>query len=302
MTAATPPSTPTPPPSSAVVRPRAVAAGRGAAWWGEGIRMFFSSFWTWLGIMVVYIIISMLVGMVPEVGDFGHWLLTPVFMGGIMLGCRALGRGGALSVAHLFEGFQRTHFVQLLIIGVVNIGITLTIGVLVAAGVLGGFRIADWRGFGMSGDPINAMLQSIGAVGVSGALLGLLALTFAAVMAMLNWFAPALVAIEGRTAVEAMKKSFHTCIVNWLPFLVYGLLGIATAAAGLVLIVGLGLLAGAGAMFTGGDWSAMIGFALLFGLAIAALVLFIGPIMFASTYAAYADTLAEGENASRTPA
>ena len=289
------------PSSSATGHPRVAAPGRGATWWGEGIRLFFSSFWTWLGIMVIYILISMLIGLLPGIADFGHWLLTPVFMGGIMLGCRSLDRGDKLSIAHLFEGFQRAHFVQLLIIGVVNIAITLAIGVLVAAGVLGGFRIADWRGFGMSGDPLNAMLQSIGAVGVSGALLGLLALTFATVMAMLNWFAPALVAIEGRSAVEAMKKSFLACMANWLPFLIYGLLGIAAAVAALVLVVGLGLLVGAGAMFNGGDWSAIMGFALLFGILVAAMVLFIGPVVFGSTYAAYADTLAAADDASGAP-
>ncbi len=291
-----------PPSSPATGVPRVVAAGRGAAWWGEGIRLFFSSFWTWLGIMVVYVIISLLIGMVPMVGDFGHWLLTPVFMGGIMLGCRSLNHGGTLSVAHLFEGFQSSHFVQLLIIGAANIALTLAIGFLVTAGVLGGFRIADWRGFGMSGDPLGAMMHSIGAVGVSGVLLGLLAVAFATVMAMLNWFAPALVAIDGRTAIEAMKRSFSCCVANWIPFSVYGLVGIAVAVAVLLLVGGVGLLVGAGAMFSGQGFGAVVGFALLFGVLAGIFALFIGPVVFGSTYAGYADTLAANRSNSPKPA
>ena len=44
---------------------------------------------------------------------------------------------------------------------------------------------------------------------------------------MLNWFAPALVALPAFSAVEAMKLSFLSCLHQWLPFLVCGLIGVA---------------------------------------------------------------------------
>jgi uncharacterized membrane protein len=40
---------------------------------------------------------------------------------------------------------------------------------------------------------------------------------------MAYWFAPALVALEGVSATEALKLSFSACLKNILPFLVYGL-------------------------------------------------------------------------------
>ena len=52
----------------------------------------------------------------------------------------------------------------------------------------------------------------------------LVMLVLAAVFAMLNWFAPALVALRGAPAIEAMKLSFLACLRNWVPFLVYGLI------------------------------------------------------------------------------
>jgi uncharacterized membrane protein len=65
--------------------------------------------------------------------------------------------------------------------------------------------------------------------------LTLIALVIVAIFAMLNWFAPALVAIQGATAVQAMKLSFFSCLRNWVPFLVYGLIGIAVACAAVML-------------------------------------------------------------------
>ena len=74
--------------------------------------------------MIVYFVLSMLVSAVPYVGSVGHWLLTPVFMGGLMMGCHAIEQGEPLRVSHLFEGFQGAHFVPLMIIGAVNIALT----------------------------------------------------------------------------------------------------------------------------------------------------------------------------------
>ena len=109
--------------SRVVVEPRVVDAGRGLAWWCEGWRIFTRSVGTWIGVFIVYVIVSVLVSIVPFVGPVAHSLLTPVFVGGLMMGCRALDRGEPLRVSHLFEGFQGTHFVPLMIIGAVNIGL-----------------------------------------------------------------------------------------------------------------------------------------------------------------------------------
>ena len=117
---------------------RVVDAGRGANWWGQGWRIFTSSMLTWIGIMLIYIIISIMISVVPFVGDVGHSLLAPVFIGGLMLGCRATARDQPLKVAHLFEGFQAAHFVPLLIIGAVDIALTLLLTVVMAGGIFGG--------------------------------------------------------------------------------------------------------------------------------------------------------------------
>ena len=43
--------------ANVIGEPRVVEAGRGAAWWGEGWHILTSNFWTWIGMMIIYIVI-----------------------------------------------------------------------------------------------------------------------------------------------------------------------------------------------------------------------------------------------------
>ena len=103
--------------------------------------------------MIIYFLILRRHRSIPYVGTVAPLLLTPVFMGGIMLGCQAIERDEPLRVAHLFEGFQGAHFVPLMIIGAVNIALVLCIVAIVAAGVFGGIKVADML---TPGDPVEA--------------------------------------------------------------------------------------------------------------------------------------------------
>jgi hypothetical protein len=285
--------------------PQVMDAGRGAAWWVEGFRLFTSSFWTWVGIMVIYIIISMLINALPYVGSLGHWLLTPVFMGGLMLGCAALDRGEPLRVAHLFEGFQGAHFVPLMIIGAVNIALTLAIGAIAAVGVMGSMKLVDMGRLGTHGDPLGMLLGSAQSITGTGLLMTLVVLVIVTAFAMLNWFAPALVALRGAAAVDAMKASFLSCLRNWVPFLVYGLIAIAVFVAAVLVFGGLALMFGAGAMFRGNAGSWLAAAAVLFAFflfAVALVALVVGPVVFGSTYAGYKDTLSHDDAPLANPA
>jgi uncharacterized membrane protein len=285
--------------------PRVVEAGRGASWWSGGYRIFASSVGTWIGIMIVYIIISVVIGVIPYVGDVGHWLLTPVFMGGLMLGCQEIERGGSLRVAHLFEGFQGTNFVPLMIIGAVNIAIALGIAALAYATFLGGVKLSDMARLGTSGDPFGAFFGSTRALTGTSILGILLVLVIASVFAMLNWFAPALVALRGATAIEAMKLSFLACLRNWVPFLVYGLIAIVAIVAAVLAMGAIGLMLGAGALLgagVAGGLGALLGFAFLMIAFVLILALIVGPIVYGSIYESYKDTLGADDTALGNPA
>ena len=105
--------------------------------------MFRSRIGTWFGIVFVYIVISLLLSSVPRIGTIADWVLTPVFVGGIMLGCDGLRRGEPLRLGHLFDGFKGPYFVPLLLVGVFNVVLCLF------AIVIGAVTLA--AGIGMSG-------------------------------------------------------------------------------------------------------------------------------------------------------
>ena len=90
-------------------------------------------------------------------------------------------------------------------------------------------------GVGFLGAMGGADLQALG-LGLIFALLVAAALSIPLLMAY--WFAPALVALNGYSAFEAMKTSFFACLKNILPFLVYGLVGMVL---GVIAMIPLGL-------------------------------------------------------------
>ena len=113
--------------------------------------MFRSSVWHVDRHLLVYIIIAVLLNSSRASAPSRQWLLTPVFLGGIMLGCDALDAGEPLRVAHLFDGFKGPHFVPLLLIGVVNLALcvlTVVVAVVVLAagvGMSGLMNLTDLR-------------------------------------------------------------------------------------------------------------------------------------------------------------
>jgi magnesium-transporting ATPase (P-type) len=276
------PQVPQPPVTAAL--PRVVPAGAGATWWTKGCRIFASQPGTWIGIVVVYIIVAVLITAVPYVGRPGYALLAPVFMGGLMLGCRAIDRGERLHLAHLFEGFQGSHFVGLLTVGVVTMVVSLAVTALTKSSYLDDLTMNDMANLSNMEIPSGALGTDL--------LKWLVALLLGALSSMLTWFAPATVVLGGTTAVAAMKLSFRAFSRNWLPFLVY-----ASIAVGALLVVGVALLIVTVAMAPGGsDLFSLLATAAVFTgfvtIAGAVIALFAGPIVVGSIYAGYRDMLA----------
>ncbi len=232
---ATPPDIP--PPSQPVIAPIvepsrtgapppdgwAVGANRGAAWWSEGWRLFTASPVIWIVITLLYVALMIGLHLIPLVGQIAGTLLTPVLAGGVLLGCRALDRGGELTVGHLFAAFG-TKLGPLALLGVLYFAgwvLALLIALAVAAAAFGfGSLSALW-----SGDP----MQMMAALGVGALVMALIVLLIAVPLVMAYWFAPALVTLRNDEPFGALKTSFVASLRNIPPFLAYGLLGIVFA-------------------------------------------------------------------------
>jgi uncharacterized membrane protein len=249
---------------AAVIHPRAVDAGRGATWWGEGWRLFTPAVGPWILIVVIGFVLNVVLAFIPVLGSIASQLLFPLFVGGMMLGCRAIDRGEPLTVGHLFAGFGPTAG-PLLIVGLIYIVAAIAITLLVVALVVAFFGVAVLSQLWSMQNPVSdsAALGGMALIVLVGLLLFLL-LYLPLVMAV--WFAPALVVLQGVEPWTAMKLSLVGSIKNILPFLIYGVVWIVLA-----IVATIPLLLG---------W------------------LVLGPMAVASLYASYCDIFEHPEDAS----
>lgn len=204
-----------------VAEARGLPAGRGWSWIVGGWNLFTRQPALWIAMMLILAVIFIVLAFIPVVGALASFVLTPVFVAGIAIGCRALDEGRELELGHLFAGFRNRSGV-LVTVGLLYLAAWIVIALI--AGAVSGASVASL----LSTEPV-AMAEA--ARGMLLAVLIAAALLVPVLMAV--WFAPALVVFHEQGAVDAMKRSFAACLKNILPFLWYGviLLGLGIAAS-----------------------------------------------------------------------
>ena len=198
--------------SESMMGGRAVEAGRGWTWIADGFGLFKKAPGMWIALVIVLFVILVVLAFIPLLGAVATFLLMPLFLGGLMLGCRALQGGGELEVGHLFAGFKE-HTGNLIVLGALAIGgwviVMLPMIAIVGAGAIFGMMRGDAAG--------------VAAIGGSMVLAWLVAMALSIPIYMALWFAPALVVLRGLAPVAAVKESFFGCLKNMVPFLIYGI-------------------------------------------------------------------------------
>jgi hypothetical protein len=191
-----------------VSEPRLVSVDQAMTWLVRGWQMFRADPGVWMAIGVVFGLIYGLSGVITMLGPLASALLTPVLLGGVMMGCAAQDRGEPLMFETLFAGF-RYNTNNLVMVGVLTL--VSTILMMLAAAALG-FAGALLGSFGG---------RVIGIFFILVAAIAFLAVITAFAMAL--WYAAPLVALAHMTPVAAAKASFRACMLNWLPLSIYGL-------------------------------------------------------------------------------
>lgn len=213
--------------SDSMIGGRAVGAGQGWTWIADGFGLFKKAPGMWIALVIVLFVILVVLAFIPLLGAVATFLLMPLFVGGLILGCRALQGGGELELAHLFAGFK-THTAKLVVLGALAIGgwiiVMLPVIAIVGTGAMFGMMRGDAAG--------------VTAMGGSFLLAGLVAMALSIPIYMALWFAPALVVLRGLAPVAAVKESFLGCLKNIVPFLIYGLVMLVL---GIVAAIPLGL-------------------------------------------------------------
>ena len=210
--------------------PRSLDASRGLAWWSEGWSVFTAKPALWIGITVTIIVVAIVIGFVPIVGNVAQAVLWPVFTGGLLLGCHALAQGRPLEFSYLFAGFGEGRAGPLMILGVFAFAVSLAFALIIMMLVFGTMGFAGMSGL-MTGDPTVAMTAAFTGMSVAALVAVPLALIAYGLFLMAWWFAPALVALNRADALAALKASFDASWKNVGALLVFGLIFIGLAIA-----------------------------------------------------------------------
>lgn len=252
-----------------------VPAGHGWDWWRHGFAIFSARPWMWILIIVVLggvffaaaaLLAALGMGLkgspaavVVLFGLFGiaAYIVYPIFSGGLMLAARATDEGDSPTVGHLFAGFSQAAGT------LAAVGLLLLVGYIVIAAIQ---FVLFGAGFarGTPANPATMLQQSL--------LASLVSIALSIPLVMGSWFASSLVVFNGLSAFDAIRASFLGCLKNVVPFLVYGLVGLAFLIALFVAVWILALIT--------------LGLSIIFMIPLA---LSIAPILLGSIYAGYRD-------------
>ncbi len=235
-----PPLMPSEPPAAgpALRGPVGVPAGRGLSWLTEAWGYFSNNPLVWVALVIVLFVIQLALGLIPLLGPLAQILLSPIFAGGLMLGCKAIDEGGTIQFNHLFAAFDQ-YAGKLALVGAIYLGALIV--AMLAAGVLAmvlGMGGGLMAGLSSMGDPDVGGAVATGAAATGMLIFMLLMLAVMLPVIMAYYFAPVLVVMHGLEPLEAMKLSFSGCLKNVVPFLLYG---IAVMVAGIIAAIPLGL-------------------------------------------------------------
>lgn len=208
------------------LRVRTASPGRGWAWLAGGFVLFMRSPLQWLLLLIILYAGKKLLSAIPVMAV--AWLLSllamllmPVFLAGLMDGCRAVAAGERLQVGHLLQGFRHNAANLVTIGGVSLIG---NLAVMMVMAAIGGDAVSSLMKLMASGEPVTpgtaGHVQAAWTSIAQALLVGLL-LTLPLLMAL--WFSPLLVYFDDVKPLAALKLSLVACLKNTLPLLVYSL-------------------------------------------------------------------------------
>ncbi|MFZ5555219.1 MAG: BPSS1780 family membrane protein [Pseudomonadota bacterium] len=215
---------------------RQLPPAAGWDWIVRGFALFRKSPLNWILVCTALMSIGIVLSLVPYLGALVFYLLSPVFLAGVMLGAQALDQGQSLQPTYLIEGFRRNASALITVGGVYLVGQVVIDGVVQ---VMAGPTLAEF---------VQTVQESQGNAVPEMPRQLVIALLTAAVLSvplvMAVWFAPLLVVMGGLLPFASLRTSFNACMANILPLTIYafilmglGFVALIPAALGLILLV-----------------------------------------------------------------
>ena len=224
------------PEEDALQAPQSRPVGHGWLWITEAWKLFKAQPGAWIGAVVLFYIILILVSIVPLVGGLAVTILAPMLSAGLVIGAHHQSREGRFEISHLFAGVSQSPG-PLALVGLVYL--LLALGIALITGLL---FAAVFASMGSSMDPSTMDPNDIGLFLANPIVLlpVLVAMLLGVPLAMAMFFAPSLVALDQIPVFKAFGLSFSGCLMNILPFLIYGLVAMVLVILGsLPLMLGL---------------------------------------------------------------
>jgi uncharacterized membrane protein len=223
---------------------RRVPTAHGWSWITQAFGLFRRNALNWIMLNLALLLIAVGLVVVPVIGAYVLYLLTPMFLAGMMVACRDQEAGREVEIAHLFRGFRHNASQLVTVGGVYLVGQVVIAGLVLS---IGGAELQDAMRAAAEGTP----QQLTPAASDRISLAVLVGSAMFVPLAMAVWFAPPLVILDELPAVRAMQLSVRACLTNLLPFLLYGVImfgllvvAMAPLLAGLVLWVPLAVISG----------------------------------------------------------
>lgn len=189
----------------------------GAQWIASAWDIFKLAPAVWIGVLIVFFIISVVLGMIPVLGNIAFQFIAPMVMGGIMYSCKELEYKGEINIETLTAGF-REKMKELFILGLFYLLFAiLMVGVLFL--IVGATMFSGGMAMTHSAPP-NLTEASLITMLVAVSVVMIMALLFVAC----TIYAIPLIMFHDITPVTAMKESFFACFKNIGPMFLYGVL------------------------------------------------------------------------------
>ncbi|WP_263081412.1 BPSS1780 family membrane protein [Endozoicomonas sp. Mp262] len=187
-------------------------AGNGLKWIKEGIYFFKQNPVSWILALLAWIIVSVVVNIIPIIGQVAGMILGLAMYPGLMYGAYQQDNGNDLKVGDTFKALKKS---------LPLIGLCIVMSVV----MVGGFFITF-----------------MGAASGAGALIPGILLSVVFLLLMMGYFfAGPLIVINEVPVIEAIKMSFSGSLKNIIPLTVFNILAIFIAIIG-TLLLGVGLL------------------------------------------------------------
>lgn len=203
--------------------PHSVPGTRAVAWFSWGMALFKRAPLAWIALGACTLLLQLVLQLVPAVGNLLDKVLMPLVGAGLLVAAAAAARGEKPSPRHLFVPFTASAGAVLAIVlsGLVTFGVeALVLHALTGANVL-------------LPDSVESASMS------ASSLLGAFAIGVLASLPLT--FVPLLVLFAGQSPGASLAGSLRAFAVNVPALLVYGAIGLALLAFG-VITMGIGLV------------------------------------------------------------